>query len=207
MMNHAHSKFNNEVSESGTGMMINENLYDLDDISKGDTSRSDCSGPFNTQRPAMDRSKALVPQPDSEVPIAQIAANDDYTRAIPNAAVSAVFDSKVLIVQWDDVDVRRIATLFSKNGSVLTVKPIEWGGIGNHLSELRGFGAIVHAARSEEVLMESLGSDFRYYTDDEWALIARDDIDNIHCLVRLTQHASTELRVYVKTLWAMCNVC
>ncbi len=112
----------------------------------------------------------------------------------------------ILIVRWGEVGIDSIASLFENRGYLVT--RLQATSLEVPVSSLDNtrYEAIVHTARSAETLEEILGEmDGKDYLVDH-ALIAKDEIDDVHCVVQLKPHASTDLKAYVKTLWAMCNI-
>lgn len=129
-----------------------------------------------------------------------LAANDAFISSATQARGTATCFPPVLIVNWDGADCSQIRRLFEKRGYSVDIRP------GVAVGQSAAFGAIVHAARSASSLEHRLKRSRQPCFSGDWALIARDNIDNIHCIVQLTPLSTTELKAYVHSLWAMCSI-
>jgi hypothetical protein len=128
------------------------------------------------------------------------AANSEqlHPQVIQNP--DATVRPQVAIVRWDEADTTSIASLFENKGYLVSFHTSRsWFATEN-------YGAVIHTARSAGILERNFEIFPTYSGDEEMALIARDDIDDIHCLVKLTNRATPSLRNYVRNLWAMCNM-
>jgi len=137
-------------------------------------------------------------QPPALIPT--LPANEPQFNPQPVLDHATTLRPHVLIVVWDDTDPGQMVSLFEKNDYIVVTID------GRTMTTFDDYGAVLHIARKPEVLQRHIGHEKIYKSQDEWVLIARDDIDNIHCLVRLTEKATPDLKYFVRSLWAMCNV-
>jgi|GEM_PF-4863669 len=132
-------------------------------------------------------------------PALVIAANDAVHQVCPLDGTAKVTNKDVLIICWDDSNIGRIATLFEGRGYLVSVRD------GNQPLDHSRYGAVIHTARTSQAL-PNYANTTQYQCVDEWALIARDELDDIHCAVQLTVKAHPDLQAYVRYLWALCNL-
>ncbi len=112
----------------------------------------------------------------------------------------------ILIVRWDDVSIDSISTLFENRGYLVSRMYAVNEEAAKPALESEKYHAIVHTARQSDTIEDKLGDRGSDGTFVDYALIAKDEIDDVHCVVQLKAHASSDLRAYVKSLWAMCCV-
>lgn len=110
-------------------------------------------------------------------------------------------NGRVLALRWDDSDVSAFLKHFASAG--FDVECV----IGKLTDfDPKDYGAIIHLARSEEDLLQHLGPHRANIAADEWLLVQGGDEDDFHCTVQLTESASTELRAFIRFLWARANM-
>ncbi len=112
----------------------------------------------------------------------------------------------ILVVRWDDVKVDTISMLFANRGYLVRYVHVDHVEDKTALLESYPYEAIVHTAGKASTLEGKLDDNGKQHCSADYVLIAKDDIDDIQCVVQLTAHASTDLKAYVRALWAMCSV-
>jgi hypothetical protein len=110
----------------------------------------------------------------------------------------------VLVARWDDVNADRITRLFKSRRYLVQQQFINDESSINGTIENQRYCAIAHTAQSAELLETRLGLDEGASVDNNYTLIARDRIDGVHCLVRLTEYAPADLRQYLRSLSSLC---
>jgi hypothetical protein len=162
------------------------------------SAESKSSSATKTITPARWFDESLTPSFDFPESIDQ-AANDPLIQPAKHDTIDARIQPQILIVQWDDADADAIAALFENRGYMVTS---QFGATSQVSDE---YGAVVHIARTANLLERKLEPGW-HLEGEEWALIARDNIDSMHCLLKLTRHATPALKNYVRNLWALCTV-
>lgn len=109
--------------------------------------------------------------------------------------------NNLLVIHDDNVEHVRLSLLFENNGFPVTASKQ-----GLTPDSFDNFGAIAHIGRSKPLLDKRLAEQLEKIRDEEWILIAGDDENDLHCTIELTQKASQELRVFVRSLWSMFSM-
>ncbi len=133
-------------------------------------------------------------------------SNDRALTLLKSEAQSNVQDTnRILLIVWDGTSANSIERLFRGRGYKILRQYMS--NVNNQCQlSLQAYSAVVHVARTSGVLEQKL-SDFNLpATIEEYTLIATDEADDIHCLVRVSETAPHDLRLYVRWLWSMCAV-
>jgi len=133
-------------------------------------------------------------------------ANDSALRLMRSAAQSnAKVTNRVLLIIWDGSPADNIENLFRGRG-YKTLRQY-MGNVNNQCQlSLQAYSAVVHVARTSDVLEQKFFDFSLPATMEEYALIATDESDDIHCLVSVSETVPHDLRLYVRWLWSMCAV-